>query len=117
MYFPKLKFAKICIENYFMPTQIMKFDEDAPEELKGSESTPGGLVVKKKKSDDSSFKKPSLFGLEQRAKEKREEKRAERDKDRRSDKKVSLTVSFKLHGVVITYKDLSQYPMYIMYDI
>lgn len=70
----------------------MKFDEDAPEELKGSESSAGGLVVKKKKTDDSSFKKPSLFGLEQRAKEKREEKRAERDKESRSDKKVEMLV-------------------------
>lgn len=73
----------------------MKFDEEAPEELKGSDgSQKGGLVVKgglsvKKKSKDSedNFKKPSVFGLDKLADKKREErKREERDKKERGDR-------------------------------
>mgnify|MGYP000059998239 CR=1 FL=1 len=78
----------------------MKFDEEAPEELKGSDGgAKGGLVVKRKPTSSDkpagSFKKPSLFGLEVRAKEKREEKRQkeqeERERERHiKDKKVTF---------------------------
>ena len=76
----------------------MKFDEEAPEELKGQEinRAAGGLVVKKKKdkpveTENVEFKKPSssMFGLQALAKEKREEKKKQEEREKYiQDKKV-----------------------------
>ena len=59
----------------------MGFDEDSAEILKTPEQSKGGLVVKKRKTDDG-FKKPSAFGLEKLAEQKRKEREREGDSDR-----------------------------------
>lgn len=67
--------------------QAMGTENEPSERLEGSDgSQRGGLVIKKKpKKDDSGdggFKKPSIYGLEKRAKEKREEQRRESEREK-----------------------------------
>ena len=63
----------------------MAVDHEPVDRLEGTSGGKGGLVVKKKtKSDDQkdNFKKPSIYGLEKRAKEKREERSRESERER-----------------------------------
>lgn len=67
----------------------MGTENEPSERLEGSDgSQRGGLVIKKKAkksgddSGDSGFKKPSIYGLEKRAKEKREEQRRESEREK-----------------------------------
>ena len=67
--------------------QAMGTENEPSDRLEGSDgSQRGGLVIKKKpKKDDSGdggFKKPSIYGLEKRAKEKREEQRRESEREK-----------------------------------
>ena len=63
----------------------MAVDNEPSDRLEGTSGGKGGLVVKKKpKSDEQkdNFKKPSIYGLEKRAKEKREERSRESERER-----------------------------------
>ena len=60
----------------------------APHRLEGSKSEVGGLVVKKKKTDDEIFAKPSLLGLQKLAEEKRKIN-AERDRKKTQNNKFT----------------------------
>ena len=67
----------------------MGTENEPSERLEGTDgSQRGGLVIKKKPkksgddSGDSGFKKPSIYGLEKRAKEKREEQRRESEREK-----------------------------------
>ena len=64
----------------------MAVDTEPSDRLEGTSGGRGGLVIKKKpKSDEKekdTFKKPSIYGLEKRAKEKREERSRESERER-----------------------------------